>query len=514
MKRGHMPDRLKRKLKADDLEKENNLQEFSDWNIIIASNRGPIENIEDQQGIIVQQKGSGGLITGLSGAIKNNEATWISCAQTPHDVEFDEGYVSLMDNEKDIHIKYIHVDPQTYDDYYNVIANPLIWFLQHSMWNVPSEPVIDHTTWRAWNEGYLTVNRLFADEIIQQIGKKDKKTLVMLQDYHLYMTAKAMREKMVTNSQPTLLHFIHIPWPGPEYWHILPPKMRKGILDSLCSVDLLGFQTEEDGLNFIRTIESHLPLAHVSYENKRIWYDNHATYIHDFPISIDVESLDAMVLNKTVIEHKHALEDTIAEKKLILRVDRIDPSKNIVRGFQAFQELLTLHPDYEGKVIFLAMLVPSRRGIDEYKDYLDKIMAVSGKINADLGKKDWEPVRILVGEDYERALAAMQLYDVLLVNTIADGMNLVAKEGPIINTKNGVLILSERAGASLQLAPGSTIISPCDIYATAEAMHQGLSMDEAEKEKRANTLKSIIQQYDIHRWFSNQLQAVINLNLQ
>jgi trehalose 6-phosphate synthase len=509
-----MADNLKKKIDADDLVTEDTQQEFLDWDIIIASNRGPIEHIEDEQGNIVQQKGSGGLITGLSGAVKYNDVTWISCAQTPHDVEFYEGYASLIDQDNDIHIKYIQVDPQTYDDYYNVIANPLIWFLQHSMWNVPSEPVIDHTTWKAWNEGYLTVNRLFADEITRQISKKNTKTLVMLQDYHLYMTAKYIRDKSYTTNQPTLLHFIHIPWPGPEYWHILPPKMRKAILDSLCGVDLLGFQTEEDGLNFIRTIESHLPLAHVSYDNMRIWYKNHSTYIHDFPISIDVDSLSDMVHNETVIEHKHTLEETIGDKKLILRVDRIDPSKNIVRGFQAYQELLTLHPEYEGKVIFLAMLVPSRRGIDEYKDYLDKIMAVSGKINADFGKKDWEPVRILVGEDYERALAAMQLYDVLLVNAIADGMNLVAKEGPIINTKDGVLILSERAGASLQLAPGSTIISPCDIYATAEAMHQGLSMDQVEKENRAKTLKSIIKQYDIHKWFFSQLHTVLKLNLQ
>ncbi|MDY6866704.1 MAG: trehalose-6-phosphate synthase [Chloroflexota bacterium] len=509
-----MADSLNKHIDADDLVTEDTQQEFLDWDIIIASNRGPIEHIEDEQGNIVQQKGSGGLITGLSGAVKYNDVTWISCAQTPHDVEFNEGYASLVDQDNDIHIKYIQVDPQTYDDYYNVIANPLIWFLQHSMWNVPSEPVIDHTTWKAWNEGYLTVNRLFADEITRQISKKDRKTLVMLQDYHLYMTAKYIRDKSFTNNQPTLLHFIHIPWPGPEYWHILPPKMRKAILDSLCGVDLLGFQTEEDGLNFIRTIESHLPLAHVSYDNMRIWYKNHATYIHDFPISIDVDSLSDMVHNETVIEHTHTLEETIGNKQLILRVDRIDPSKNIVRGFQAYQELLTLHPEYEGKVIFLAMLVPSRRGIDEYKDYLDKIMAVSGKINADFGKKDWEPVRILVGEDYERALAAMQLYDVLLVNAIADGMNLVAKEGPIINTKNGVLILSERAGASLQLAPGATIISPCDIYATAEAMHQGLSMDQVEKENRAKTLRSIIEQYDIHKWFFSQLHTVLKLNLQ
>lgn len=510
-----MPDQLEEKIKSSKNIEENEieLQTFSDWNIIIASNRGPIKNIEDEQGNVVQEKGSGGLITGLSGALKYIDATWISCAQTPQDVEFDEGYATLIGSDKDIHIKFINPDPSTYDDYYNVIANPLIWFLQHSMWNVPSEPVIDHKTWQAWHKGYLEVNQQFADEITKLINKSNRKTLIMLQDYHLYMTAEHIREKSAKTNQPTISHFIHIPWPGPEYWQILPPTMRQKILESLLGVDLLGFQTDEDSLNFIRTIEFQIPKASVSFEHRRIWYKNHATYIREFPISIDVESIKDLAHDHEVLENKEKFQETISGKKLILRVDRIDPSKNIVRGFQAFQELLILHPEYKEKVIFLAILVPSRRGIEEYQDYLDKIMAITGQINADFGTKDWEPVRILVGEDYKRALAAMQLYDVLLVNAIADGMNLVAKEGPTINDKNGVLVLSERAGASLELKPGSTIISPCDIYATAKAIHQGLQMDEEEKANRAKALKWIVEQNDIYKWFSNQLQSVINLNL-
>ena len=490
-----------------------NLEKFSDWDIIIASNRGPIKNVEDEDGNITQEKGSGGLITGLSGALKYIDATWISCAQTPQDVEFDEGCATLIGSEKDIHIKFINPDPEAYDGYYNVIANPLIWFLQHSMWNVPSEPVIDHKTWQAWHKGYLEVNRLFADEITKLINQSKKKTLVMLQDYHLYLAAKHIREKSSTNNQPTISHFIHIPWPGPEYWQILPPTMRQKILESLLGVDLLGFQTDEDSLNFIRTVESQIPKASVSFEHRRILYQNHTTHIREFPISIDVGRIEELARDKEVIENKEKFEETAAGKKLILRVDRIDPSKNIVRGFQAYQELLILHPEYKEKVIFLAILVPSRRGIEEYQDYLDKIMAITGQINADFGSKDWEPVRILVGEDYKRALGAMKLYDILLVNAIADGMNLVAKEGPTINTQNGVLILSERTGASIELAPGSTIVSPCDIYATAKAIHQGLSLTAKEKEERAKILKWIIQQNDIFKWFTDQLKAIIELNL-
>ncbi len=508
-----MPEKTGEKHKFNVDNKDIILEEFSDWNIIIASNRGPVKNVEDEQGNVIQEKGSGGLITGLSGALKYIDATWISCAQTPQDVEFGEGYATLVGGEKEIYVKFIDPDSASYDSYYNIIANPLIWFLQHSMWNVPSEPVIDHTTWQAWNEGYLEVNRLLAQEITKLIKETDKKTLVMLQDYHLYMTAHYIREDSASKNQPTILHFIHIPWPGPEYWQILPPAMRQAILKSLCNVDLLGFQTEEDSLNFIRTIESQTPEASVSFEHRRVWYKNHVTHIREFPISIDVGSIEELAHDEEVLENKQKFEETVSGKKMILRVDRIDPSKNIVRGFQAFQELLILHPEHKEKVIFLAILVPSRRGIEEYQDYLDKIMAITGQINADFGTKDWEPVRIIVGEDYKRALGAMMLYDILLVNAIADGMNLVAKEGPTINNQNGVLILSERTGASIELSPGSTIVTPCDIYATAMAMHQGLTMSEEEKEKRSKKLRWIIEQNDIFKWFINQLKAIRELDL-
>ena len=289
--------------------------------------------------------------------------------------------------------------------------------------------------------------------------------------------------------------------------------MRQAILDSLCAVDLLGFQTKADGLNFIRTVETLLPRAHVKYKRGRIWYRNHATHIRDFPISIDVNSLKNLAQDEAVIEHRNILHEISPDTKLVVRVDRIDPSKNIIRGFKAFEELLILHPEYKEKVTFLALLVPSRRGIEEYTDYLDKIMAITGQINAEFGSSNWEPVRILVGEDYKRAIAALQLYDVLMVNAVADGMNLVAKEGPIVNQQNGVLILSERAGASQQLAPGAIVVSPCDVFATAEAIHQGLSMKEDEKKTLSKTLRWIIENDDIYRWLKDQLQEVIELNL-
>jgi trehalose 6-phosphate synthase len=175
--------------------------------------------------------------------------------------------------------------------------------------------------------------------------------------------------------------------------------------------------------------------------------------------------------------------------------------------------MLELYPELHGKVVFLALLVSSRMDVPEYRDYLDDLMAAAGQVNAQYGDHEWEPIRILVGNNYPRAVAALQLYDVLLVNAIADGMNLVAKEGPIVNQRDGVLILSDRAGARQQLESGATVISPCDVYATAEAMQDGLEMDLEERHKLSGRLRWLIEKEDITQWLCKQLDTVDSLGL-
>jgi trehalose 6-phosphate synthase len=381
------------------------------------------------------------------------------------------------------------------------------------MWDVPRAPVIDRDTWQAWEDGYRVVNCAFADAIAQQVQASTRPTLVMLQDYHLYLVGRYLRAALRKRRRPTILHFVHIPWPGPEYWRILPPIMREAILNSLCAVDLLGFQTQADAQNFLRTCESHLPKAKAKYKRGTVHYKKHVTHVRDFPISIDVDALRNLALSAEVAEHRFEIEDMIGGQKLILRIDRIEPSKNIVRGFLAFEEMLELYPQHRGKVQLLALLVPSRMDVDEYTTYLDDIMATAGRVNATYGDSEWEPVRVLVGDSYPRAVAAMQLYDVLLVNAIVDGMNLVAKEGPILNTRDGVLILSERAGARQQLEVGALIVSPCDVYATGEALHQALSMPPEERHMRAQQLCHLVEHEDITAWLCHQLRAVTELNL-
>jgi len=497
--------------------KELQAEFFANRDLIIAANRGPVvfDTTEDGQ-FTWQRNAGGGLVTALLGLCQYTHATWIASAQSKGDHLWNCGDVSISNSgDNTIRVRFVSASAEAYHGYYNVIANPLLWFLQHSMWDVPRSPLINRETWQAWEEGYVPLNQLFAKTIAQQTQEAARPTLIMLQDYHLYLAGRFLRKLWTKQGRRnTLLHFIHIPWPGPEYWSILPPAMRWAILDGLCAVDLLGFQTRADGLNFIRTCETHLPHAHVNYRNGRVWYRHHTTHVRDFPISIDVGALKELAASEEVAEYRQEIENTIGGNcQLILRIDRTEPSKNIVRGFQAYDEMLELYPEHQGQVKFLAILVPSRQEVDEYQSYLDELMAAAGRVNAKYGGSDWEPVRLLVGENYARAVAALQVYDALLVNAIADGMNLVAKEGPVVNQRNGVLVLSERAGAQQQLEPGALIISPCDVYDTAQALHRALTMPAAEREDRATHLRQTVEEEDIMAWLCNQLQMLTYLNL-
>lgn len=481
--------------------------------LIIAANRGPIRVIKDEDGATQFKRAGGGLVTALIGMASQVEACWIANAASDADREWHSGSYSLDNDNHKIDVEFLCPDPDVYEGYYNVISNPLLWFLQHSMWDFVRAPTFDRSTWDAWNQGYLQMNLQFAEAIANRIGSNPLPALVMLQDYHLYLVPRFLRMKLRGQKRARILFFVHIPWPGPEDWGFLPPPIREAILQSLCGVDLLGFQTSADGLNFIRTCESFLPRARVNFRHGKVWYHNHVTHVRDFPISIDVRALKTLSETDDVKEYYQQFEKEYSSQQLILRVDRCEPSKNIVRGFQAFDLFLERYPKYHGKVRFLALLVPSRLSLEEYQTYLDEVMAAAGRINFKYGSSEWEPVRVLTGDDYPRAIAALKLYDVLLVNPIADGMNLVAKEGPIVNERDGVLILSERAGAAQQLGQGALVISPIDIYNTSEALNQALMMNAEERINRASMLRHVIERDDIQAWLCWQLRTIDELGL-
>lgn len=324
----------------------------------------------------------------------------------------------------------------------------------------------------------------------------------MLQDYHLYLCPGILESRLPEGC--VLSHFVHIPWPGPDYWMILPSPIREQILSSLCSNEILGFHTRRYALNFLRTCQSLLPNAEVDYSSWAVKREGKMLRVRSYPISIDISALRRTSKTRATARQREHLLPRLGERTIV-RVDRIEPSKNVVRGFQAFDLLLERHPQHLGKVRFIASLVPSRLAIEEYQRYLEEIIVAAQRINLKYGDTEWQPVKLYVGENYPRSVAMMKLYDVLLVNPIVDGMNLVAKEGPIVNERDGVLVLSEGAGASEELGEGALMVSPYDLVQTAEALHQALMMPSAERARRAGRLRSIVEDHTVTDWLYDQL---------
>jgi trehalose 6-phosphate synthase len=365
-------------------------------------------------------------------------------------------------------------DPAAYDAYYNVVANPLLWFVQHSLWDRATRPNVDRAVERAWRDGYEVVNRTFADAVIARLDD-DPDAIVFFHDYHLYLAPRMVRQ---ARPDARIAHFVHIPWP--EDWTVLPPYIRDAIHDGLLATDVAGFQAERWARNFVRCCG-----------------DVGTTAVVHHGISIDVDEFEALASADDVRAHEQRLPTA---EKLIVRVDRTDPSKNIVRGFLAFALLLEEHPEWHGRVVMLAMLDPSRQAIPEYVAYLEAIEREADAVNDRFGNGDWQPVRLRVADDFPQSLAAYRQFDVLLVNAVYDGMNLVAKEAPLVNARDGVLVLSENAGVHEELGEWSLTVNPFDVAGQADALHAALSMEEGERRRRADAIRAHVRTHDVTAW--------------
>ncbi|MEW5827973.1 MAG: trehalose-6-phosphate synthase [Chloroflexota bacterium] len=481
--------------------------------IVIVSNRGPFAFELMDDGTFSVQRGSGGLVTALGALAEKHDVLWVAAAMSRGDFQWAKAQAGKPETVEGVRLLLTRPNKKAYDGYYNTVANPLLWFIQHQMWDTPRSPSITRETWAAWEKGYLAVNRMFAEAVAATIKAETRPVVILPQDYHLYLLPHYLRG--LIGDRAHIQPFVHIPWPGPDAWRVLPGQIRTAILSSLLQSDRVGFQTEKDAFNFVQTCRFYLRDAHSRGTRDTIYFGKRVIKSIAYPISIDTQKLAALSEEPQTHLLKSQLYNFISDRKLILRVDRIEPSKNILRGLEAYRALLEEHPEHRGKVQMMALLVPSRMEVDEYQDYLRDIMSEAGMINAHFSTPYWEPVRIVVGDNYERALAAMQLYDVLLVNPLADGMNLVAKEGAVVNQRDGVLVLSEYAGAFFELGEHALAVSPFDIYGTAAALHTALTMPPGEKRQRAEALRRTVEKADIRRWFYDQVDdAVQALNSQ
>jgi trehalose 6-phosphate synthase len=472
---------------------------------IVVSNRAPHEP-RPEGGFA---RGAGGVVTALLTLAEVTAAEWVCCARTDAERRLveqrgDTRTAPLIRSDTRLH--YVMPTRDQYDQYYSVFANPVLWFIQHYLWDLAHQPIINGRIHRAWTDGYVEVNRQVAQKVVAVGREASHRPLVMVHDYQLYLVPKMVREQL---PGAIIQHFVHIPWPTPQYWKVLPKEMRSSILEGLLGCDIVGFQSSLDVRNFLMTCEEY---AHLQLDEREraVLINGRVVYARAYPISIDVASTTRLAFSHGVMVEERKLRDW-RPKRLIVRIDRTDPSKNIVRGFLAYEKLLIHHPELKGDVQFWAFLQPSRQDVAIYRTYLRRVRQVAARINAQYGAKRWKPIRLEFGENLRKAMAALRNFDVLLVNPVYDGLNLVVKEGALVNRADGMIVLSENAGAHEELQPHVLSINPFDIEATADAIQEGLTISSEERRKRNEAARDVVRTNDIARWITRQVQDIRDL---
>src|SRR5687767_9836159 len=467
--------------------------------IIVVSNRGPVTFTRGESGEREYSRGAGGLVTALNAVLRRAEnAVWIASAQSEEDVAVSKEPAPY--EVEDLRVRLVEHDPEAYDLMYNELANPLLWFVQHGLYDLPYSPALGDETRRAWEEGYVPVNRNFAAAVVETAADQDSPT-VLLHDYQLYMTPLFVRERLGAGAFLSL--FVHIPWPEPDLWRVLPHYIREGVLESLLSADVVAFHTHRYARAFTETAADVLG---AEAESGVIRYRGREVWVRAYPISIDPGEFEDLARSEAVLEEERFVKGLPG--KLLLRVDRTDLSKNVVRGFLAYSRMLERHPEMRGEVTFLAQLQPSRTDVPEYAAYMEAVGRTAEEVNGRHGTESWRPIELFMEDNFPRSVAAYKNFDVLLVNAVRDGMNLVAKESMIVNERDGVLVLSENAGAHEELGEHALTVNPFDLDEQADAIHEALTMPEEERRRRAEALRGTVRSNTIEDWVEAQMEDI------
>ena len=443
-------------------------------------------------------------MTALRGLVSHHDVTWIASAMSDEDrmVVAEAGGAAIEERSRDgspFRLRLVEHDQSAYDWFYNVVSNPMLWFLQHYLWELAYTPSLDVAFQNAWDEGYARVNEGFAEAVLEEL-EAEPDAAVFFHDYHLYLAPRLVRERA---PDALLAHFVHIPWPQTDYWHVLPDRIRRAIHEGLLANDVIGLHTHQWRLNFLRAA-SDVAGATADFESSHASLDGHRSLVAVHPISVDPAEFDELAASPAVLEAERSLVARRPEK-LVLRVDRTDPSKNIVRGFRAFELYLEAHPEAQGHVGMLALLDPSRQDIPEYAEYLGAIQREVRRVNDRFQREGWSPIELVIKDDFAGSVAAYKQFDALFVNAIFDGMNLVAKEAPLVNERGGVLILSENAGAHAELGEWALTVNPFDVAGQAEAIDRALSMPAGERQERLEAIRAQVREHDVTAWIEAQL---------
>ncbi len=471
--------------------------------LVLVSNRGPVTFEHDGS----VRRGTGGLVTALIGLATHRDVTWIASTMTEEDVAVAHRHggrpfpVQAPGGGR-YRVKLVASDPDAYDRFYNITANPMLWFIQHYLWDLSNAPDIRRSEVEAFEFGYNVVNEDLARAVLEEIEGIEH-PVVMAHDYHLYTLPALIRR---ARPDAFLHHFVHIPWSQSDSWRVLPTIIREEIYHGILSNDIIGFHTHSYRRNFLQCCDDLLGLE-VDHAEGIVHIDDREVWVRNYPLPIDAGAVQAVAVRPRTLKFERELMRR-RRKHLILRVDRADLSKNVLRGFTAFDVFLDQHPEFRERVTFIAQLMPSRTDVPQYAEYLERIEAVVAVVNHPHGSPDWMPIQLKLRDDLEEAVAAYKHYDVLIVNAMFDGMNLVAKEGPMVNEHAGVSILSENTGAHEELHEYALSVNPFDIQELADSIHAALTMAPQERERRHAGLRSIVTARTPGDWIDEQLHDI------
>ncbi|TWV40807.1 trehalose-6-phosphate synthase [Streptomyces misionensis] len=462
--------------------------------VLVASNRGPVSYAVGEGGALRPKRGGGGLVSGLSAIGPEANAVWVCAALGEGDRaaarRADGGLLPVADTGGQ-RVRMLDIDADVFADAYNGIANSVLWFVHHMLYQTPLEPVFDAAFRRQW-AAYEAYNRAFAEALAQEAAEG---AAVLIQDYHL-----ALAPRMLRRLRPDLRigHFSHTPWAPAEYFRLLPDDIAAELLTGILGADRAAFLTRRWADAF--TDCCHAVLGPGIPSGTRIG-------VHG--LGADADFLRERAHRADVDERMAALRAEIGEgRRTIVRVDRTELSKNIVRGLLAYRQLLDAHPEWRERVVHVAFAYPSRQDLAVYREYTDQVRKVAEEINERYGTPGWTPVVLHVKDDFARSLAAYRLADVALVNPIRDGMNLVAKEVPVVSDEGCALVLSREAGAYAELGEDALVVNPYDVTGTAEALHAALAMPAGERAERSKRLAAAATALPPAQWFLDQLHAL------
>jgi trehalose 6-phosphate synthase len=475
--------------------------------VLVASNRGPVSFGFAADGSLTTTRGGGGMVSGmmsgLAAAAADGDVLWLCTALSDADREAARRGERAQGGAGDAPVRMLDIPPDTFDAAYNGIANSVLWFVHHMLFDTPNQPRFGADFRRDW-DAYGAYNEAFAAALADEDAAG---TRVLIQDYHLALTPRLLRDR---RPRARIAHFEHTPWAPPAYYRMLPDDVAVAVLDGMLGADYAGFHADRWAAAFLDCCEAVLgaKVSRSTHGTGQVSYRGRVTDVAVDPLGTDAAALRARGREADV----RAAADTIAAmaegRQLIVRVDRTELSKNVVGGLAAYRELLATRPQWRGRVVHLAFAYPSRSGVAEYHRYTARVHELAREINDEFGTPGWKPLILDVKDDYPRSLAACRLADVLLVNPIRDGMNLVAQEGPILSDRGCALVLSREAGAASLIGASALLVNPFDVTATAEALHEALCMPAAERQRRSGAIAAAAAAQAPHQWLADQLEAL------